>query len=117
MEAVTGRTPQWMTLDVVTADTNGDLPTEIVGCIPAWLSGCLFRNGAGVYKVNDTNIRHFFDGFSVIHKFNVRDGQVTYRSSLLDTNIVAEAMGIKRLVPTKSGPKSIPDPCKSVFKG
>ncbi|XP_055864896.1 carotenoid isomerooxygenase-like [Biomphalaria glabrata] len=117
MEAVTGRTPQWMTLDVVTADTNGDLPTEIVGCIPAWLSGCLFRNGAGLYKVNGTNIRHFFDGFSVIHKFNVRDGQVTYRSSLLDTNTVAEAMGIKRLVPTKSGPKSIPDPCKSVFKG
>ncbi|KAH9515585.1 Beta,beta-carotene 9',10'-oxygenase [Bulinus truncatus] len=117
MEFMTGRTPQWMTLDVNSADTNGELPTKVVGSVPHWLNGCLYRNGAGVYNINNKHIRHFFDGFSVIHKFTIHDGQVTFRSSLLDTNTLAEATGMKRVVPSKNGPHVIPDPCKSIFKG
>ncbi|CAG5131108.1 unnamed protein product [Candidula unifasciata] len=117
MESVPGRTPQWASVSVASANTQGQLDTELVGTIPPWLNGCLYRNGAGVYKVKDTDIKHFFDGFSVIHKFTISDGKITYSSSLLDTCTLADALGIKRIIPTARGLASLDDPCKSIFKG
>jgi len=55
--------------------------------LPEWLSGVLYRTGPGTYSIPTTEsgkksfeIRHWFDGLSLHHRFEIKDGQVTYRS-------------------------------------
>lgn len=53
---------------------------EIEGSIPSWLTGSLYRGGAGTWDVGNYTAEHWFDGFSRNHKFEIADGVVTYRS-------------------------------------
>lgn len=49
-----------------------------VGVIPTWLSGSLLRMGPGLFEVGDQPFHHLFDGQALIHKFDLKDGRVTY---------------------------------------
>lgn len=48
------------------------------GILPAWLRGSLLRMGPGLFEVGDEPFHHLFDGQALIHKFEVKEGQVTY---------------------------------------
>lgn len=48
------------------------------GVLPPWLGGSLLRMGPGLFEVGDEPLLHLFDGQAIIHKFDLKNGQVTY---------------------------------------
>lgn len=48
------------------------------GKIPTWLTGSLLRLGPGLFEVGDEPFYHLFDGQALMHKFDLKDGRVTY---------------------------------------
>jgi torulene dioxygenase len=57
----------------------------VTGAMPEWLEGTLHRNGPGVFDIpasrgRTVHINHWFDGLAVLHRFELRDGQVVYRN-------------------------------------
>ncbi|RUS71154.1 hypothetical protein EGW08_021080 [Elysia chlorotica] len=94
---VLAQLPQYMNLE----DSDfKDSPVEatVSGQIPQWLAGSLYSNGSGVYKVGPTAWNHLFDGYSVIQRFSVRDGKVTYQASVLDTEEVKKCQQHNRII-------------------
>ena len=85
------------------------------GTIPDWLEGSLYRNGPGMYEVGETKYNHFFDGLAKVHKFKIKDGNVTYQSRFLETETYKKNMAANRIVVTEFGTMEYPDPCKSLF--
>src|ERR1700726_4679478 len=57
------------------------LPTE--GRFPDWLSGSLVRNGPGKFEAGHDLLNHHFDGFGMLHRFEFRNGEVSYRNRFL----------------------------------
>ncbi|XP_070183225.1 retinal Mueller cells isomerohydrolase-like [Littorina saxatilis] len=95
--------------------TDKPVDTEIVGQIPEWLEGSLYRNGPGIFQVGETRLKHLFDGFSVLHKFHIHKGKATYMSRVLDSETWQNSVKAKRLIATQFGTYETPDPCKSTF--
>lgn len=48
------------------------------GRIPSFLKGSLLRLGPGLFEVGDEPFYHLFDGQALMHKFDFKNGQVTY---------------------------------------
>ena len=36
----------------------------------------MLRNGSGQWDMNGESVNHWFDGHALIHKFEIKDGQV-----------------------------------------
>lgn len=55
-------------------------PEECVvkGQIPSWLSVTLVRNGPGMFKIGDTEYKHWFDGMAYIQRYYFKNGKVCY---------------------------------------
>lgn len=52
--------------------------TFITGSIPLWLTGSLLRCGPGLFEVGSEPFYHLFDGQALLHKFDFKEGHVTY---------------------------------------
>src|ERR1700720_3752697 len=57
------------------------IPTE--GRFPDWLSGSLVRNGPAKFEAGHDLFNHHFDGFAMLHRFEFRNGEVSYRNRFL----------------------------------
>ncbi|XP_071945674.1 beta,beta-carotene 15,15'-dioxygenase-like [Antedon mediterranea] len=90
--------------------------TKIKGNIPKWIKGTMIRNGPGLFEVGDDTYKHWFDGLSLLHRFNLNNGKVTYQSRFLQSEAYKRAMKYKRIVMTEFGTLGIPDPCKNIFE-
>ena len=68
-----------------TAETSVDrLP--LVGTLPAWLRGTLYRNGPALWQVGRTGLAHWFDGFAKLHRFGFPgDGTVSFTCRMLES--------------------------------
>ena len=53
---------------------------DVVGEIPADISGHFLRIGPNPYYVPDESRYHIFDGDGMIHGVHIADGKVTYRN-------------------------------------
>ncbi|CAG7823346.1 unnamed protein product [Allacma fusca] len=55
-------------------------PTQgrIKGKLPEWLEGSFIRNGPGIFDIDDGNhtVNHFFDGFAMVCKFEIKNGKL-----------------------------------------
>ncbi|XP_030640344.1 retinal Mueller cells isomerohydrolase [Chanos chanos] len=91
------------------------IAAHVTGVIPAWLSGSLLRLGPGLFEVGDEPFYHLFDGQALIHKFDLKDGHVTYYRRFVRTDAYVRAMTEKRIVITEFGTAAYPDPCKNIF--
>ncbi|XP_067679403.1 beta,beta-carotene 15,15'-dioxygenase-like [Haliotis asinina] len=89
--------------------------TNVTGTIPTWVTGTLYRNGSGMFKVGETTVKHLFDGMAVIHKFIIKDGKVQYQNKLLDSDTLTRSLKANRLVVSQFATAAFPDPCKSIF--
>ncbi|KIH53816.1 hypothetical protein ANCDUO_16042 [Ancylostoma duodenale] len=49
---------------------------ELIGSVPSWLKGTMVRNGPGMFKIGDTEYRHWFDGMAYIQRYHFVDGKV-----------------------------------------
>lgn len=57
---------------------TGCLLAFLLGRIPSFLKGSLLRLGPGLFEVGDEPFYHLFDGQALMHKFDFKNGQVTY---------------------------------------
>ena len=83
---------------------------EVKGEIPSWLEGSLIRNGPGMVKA-DKSRKHWFDGLAMLHKFNIKNGQVGYKSKFID----CEAYRSTRKSGKIEYSDFATDPCRSLF--
>uniref|UniRef100_A0A3B3D4X8 Retinoid isomerohydrolase n=1 Tax=Oryzias melastigma TaxID=30732 RepID=A0A3B3D4X8_ORYME len=91
------------------------LPTTVTGRIPSFLRGSLLRLGPGLFEVGDEPFYHLFDGQAFMHKFDFKNGQVTYFNKFVRTDAYVRAITEKRVVITEFGTFAYPDPCKNIF--
>jgi beta,beta-carotene 9',10'-dioxygenase len=81
------------------------------GELPSWLNGNLLRTAPSKFEVGSRGLRHWFDGFAMLHSFELRDGAVRYSNRFLQSRSYEEAMAKGRLVRGEF----MTDPCRSIF--
>lgn len=87
-----------------------DLP--IKGALPSWLSGTLLRNGPAKFEVGEKKLRHWFDGFAMLHKFSFHQGKVSYANKFLESKAYTYAKEKGKI----GYAEFATDPCRSIFK-
>ena len=70
---------------------------EVIGTIPDWLRGSLYRNGPALYKVGEHSVNHWFDGFGMLHRFFIQNGNVTYSNRFIESRGYQAAIEEKRI--------------------
>ncbi|XP_067087887.1 carotenoid-cleaving dioxygenase, mitochondrial-like [Osmerus mordax] len=97
-------------------ETLEPIATEVRGNIPSWISGSLLRNGPGKFEFGNQNFNHWFDGMAMLHQFKIQDGQVTYKSRFLQSDVYKKNSEKDRIVVSEFGTLALPDPCKNFFQ-
>ena len=109
-EQTVSRRPYAKGLTTLESETEIDsLPIE--GQIPEWLTGTLLRNGPAKYEVGDRDLKHWFDGYAMLHRFSFAGGRVSYANRFLRSKAYRAA--------EKGHPsygEFATDPCRSIFK-
>ena len=85
----------------------------VTGEIPGWLHGTLLRNGPAKFELGSGQLRHWFDGFAMLHKFQIADGKVTYKSRFLETEDWVKNKKAGKIMSRHWGTTA--DPCASIF--
>ncbi|KAG7269319.1 hypothetical protein CRUP_031839 [Coryphaenoides rupestris] len=88
---------------------------ELSEPLPATVIGSLLRLGPGLFEVGDEPFYHLFDGQALMHKFDFKNGQVTYFRKFIKTDAYVRAITENRVVITEFGTFAYPDPCKNIF--
>lgn len=86
------------------------LPVE--GELPAWLQGSLIRTGPAKWEVGGRSMNHWFDGLAMLHRFGIRDGEVSYANRFLETRAWRAVRDRGRLEYSEFAT----DPCRSLFQ-
>lgn len=87
---------------------------EIEGALPKWLQGKLVRNGPALFEVGKTSLRHWFDGFGMLHGFTVSDGKAYYQSKFIESPEYLNDHAKGKVQTVTWGTAS--DPCRSIFR-
>jgi beta,beta-carotene 9',10'-dioxygenase len=86
-----------------------ELPLE--GRLPGWLSGSLLRTGPAKWEVGEQTMRHWFDGYAMLHRFGFGGGKVSYANRFLETRAYRAAKEKGEIVYSEFAT----DPCRSLF--
>ena len=62
---------------------------SVAGTIPVWLAGSLLRNGPAKFESGPDTLRHWFDGFAMLHRFTFQNGNVSYANKFLQSDFVS----------------------------
>lgn len=87
-----------------------DLPVD--GELPGWLSGSLLRTGPAKFEVGEQKMRHWFDGFAMLHRFGIEDGKVSYANRSFSSKARKAADESGKIAYSEFAT----DPCRSLFK-
>jgi beta,beta-carotene 9',10'-dioxygenase len=85
---------------------------DVQGEIPAWLGGSMLRTGPAKFEIGDKQMRHWFDGLAMLHRFTVADGAVSYGSRFMESRSYRAA----RATGEMAYGEFATDPCRSLFK-
>jgi len=85
---------------------------EIDGALPPWLAGSLLRTGPAMFEVGDRPLRHWFDGFAMLHRFSIDSGRVSYANRFLRSRAFEAAQRTGRLAYHEFAS----DPCRTLFR-
>ncbi|KAL7834943.1 hypothetical protein SRHO_G00291900 [Serrasalmus rhombeus] len=96
-------------------ETPEPIPARVKGTIPTWIRGSLLRNGPGKFEFGNQHYNHWFDGMALMHRFQIMDGQVTYRSRFLRSDSYNQNSERNRIMVSEFGTLAFPDPCKNIF--
>ena len=84
----------------------------VVGNIPEWLSGTLFRNGPAQFTTQTSWVSNWFDGLAMVHAFSFNNGVISYSNRFLKSDDYRYVQ--------KTGKMDYEgfaqDPCKSIFR-
>lgn len=86
---------------------------KVIGNIPHSIQGKFIRNGPAKYTIGSKEVMHWFDGYGMLHGFDIKNGVVTYHSKFIQSSeyISAETKHKNKFI-TWGTPV---DPCESVF--
>lgn len=88
---------------------------KVDGSLPTWLSGKLVRNGPALFEAGNTKLRHWFDGYGVLHGFMITDGTIYYQSKFIQSEEYLNSKESGKVQNTSTwGTAS--DPCRSIFR-
>lgn len=93
----------------------GSTPTT--GTIPTWLSGTLVRTGPAKFEVGNQKFNHWFDGLGMLHRFSVRDGNVSYGNKFIQSQAYMTAMENQQISMREFGTDPDPETFKEVSQG
>lgn len=65
-----------------------------------------------MYELNGKKMNHFFDGLALVHKFEIKDGTVTYFNKLIETTAYKKSTQENHF---GMGSYGTPDPCSTLF--
>jgi beta,beta-carotene 9',10'-dioxygenase len=82
------------------------------GELPSWLTGSLLRTGPAKFEVGEQQLRHWFDGLAMLHRFTIASGRVSYGNRYLESRSYKAAREQGRMVYGEFAT----DPCRSLFK-
>jgi beta,beta-carotene 9',10'-dioxygenase len=85
---------------------------QLSGQLPAWLTGSLVRVMPAQWDVGERTLNHWFDGFAMLHRFQIGDGKVSYANKFLQTESYKAARDTGRIEFSEFAT----DPCRSMFK-
>ena len=85
------------------------LPLE--GKLPNWLQGSLVRTGPAKWEVGERTMSHWFDGYAMLHRFGIANGEVSYANRFLQTKAYRAAEEKGEIVYSEFAT----DPCRSLF--
>ncbi len=105
---------------------------ELSGELPSWLHGSLLRTGPAKFEVGGAaavsssegevggaaagggaqQMRHWFDGLAMLHRFTIDQGRVSYGNRFLESRSYRAAREQNRIVFGEFAT----DPCRSLFK-
>jgi len=91
---------------------QASVEADLSGTLPLWLEGLLIRNGPGQWSAGAELLRHWFDGFALLHQFRINGGKVYYQSRFLRTPDKLEADQHGRVM----RPSFASDPCRRLFQ-
>lgn len=83
----------------------------IDGRLPDWLQGSLVRTGPAKWEVGSRTMNHWFDGYAMLHRFGISDGEVSYANRFLQTKAYRAAEEKGEIVYSEFAT----DPCRSLF--
>jgi beta,beta-carotene 9',10'-dioxygenase len=68
---------------------------KVEGEIPSWLSGSFISNGPAQFEVGSSAFTHWFDGFSMLKKFDFQGGKVSFQNRFLQSQqyVQSQALG------------------------
>ncbi len=84
----------------------------LTGQLPAWLTGSLVRVAPAQWDVGERTLNHWFDGFAMLHRFQMSDGKVSYANKFLQTEAYKAARDTHKIEYSEFAT----DPCRSLFK-
>ncbi|VDK55832.1 unnamed protein product [Cylicostephanus goldi] len=76
----------------------------------------MVRNGPGMFKIGDTEYRHWFDGMAYIQRYHFVDGKMYYSARYLESDDYKANMRANRIIAGSFGTRTFPDPCKTLFQ-
>ena len=85
---------------------------SLEGSLPAWLSGSLLRTGPARWDFDDGDVRHWFDGQAMLHRFDLGAGEVSYASRFLHTKALDAVERDGKIGYSEFAS----DPCRSLYK-
>ena len=85
---------------------------ELTGELPSWLAGSLLRTGPAKFEVGSQQMRHWFDGLAMLHRFTIEHGRVSYGNRFLESRSYRAAKAEGQIVYGEFAT----DPCRSLFK-
>ena len=84
----------------------------VSGSVPSWLTGSLLRIGPAKFEAGDRSLNHWFDGYSMLHRFAFASGAVSYANRFLETKAYRAASERGEIGYSEFAT----DPCRSLFK-
>ena len=84
------------------------------GEAPGWLQGKLVRNGPALFQLDKTNLKHWFDGYGMLHGFLFKEGELYYQSRYTESKEYLNARSSGKVETVAWGTAS--DPCRSMFR-
>ncbi|XP_037289284.2 carotenoid-cleaving dioxygenase, mitochondrial isoform X1 [Rhipicephalus microplus] len=97
-------------------EVTEQISTHVIGTMPEWVSGKLFRLGPGMWELEGGfSLQHWFDGAAILSSYEIHKGKVYYSSRYVETEAYKKMSTVNRPVVTEFGTKCYPDPCKSIF--
>jgi beta,beta-carotene 9',10'-dioxygenase len=85
---------------------------SLQGQLPSWLAGSLLRTGPAKFEIGEQQMKHWFDGLAMLHRFTIQDGRVSYGNRFLESRSYRAARERGEMAYGEFAT----DPCRSLFK-